>query len=181
MAEPTPAAYRRLPGRTAWFRFGGTNSPSCSLWLGPDHLLKVERSATRETYKRFFYRDIQSILLEKSSRLRTLATFNGIALVLMLILAALINRFSLNGAIFCGVCALPFAIGIAVNFVLGPTCETVLVTAVGTERLSSLGRIARAVPTIQQVTAEVEKTQGTMNFAQFALRWPVPLAMPPVN
>ena len=173
--------YRRLPGRTAWFRFGGSNSPSCSLWLGPDHLLKVERSTSRETYKRFFYRDIQSIFVEQSPRLRSLTALNGLIVFLVLILVALISQVSRGGAIFCGGFAVPFVIGLVMNLALGSTCEAVLVTAVGRERLSSLSRLSRTVVAVQQITVEVERAQGVLEFAQLVSRWPEPVSTPPVD
>lgn len=173
--------YRRLPGRTAWFRFGGSNSPSCSLWLGPDHLLKVERSTSRETYKRFFYRDIQSIFVEQSSRLRSLTALNGLIVLFVLILVALISQVSSGGAIFCGGFAVPFVIGLMMNLALGSTCEVVLVTAVGSERLSSLSRLSRTVGAVQQITVEVERAQGALEFAQLVSRWPEPVSTPPVD
>ena len=177
----TTTTYRRLPGRTAWFRFGGSNSPSCSLWLGPDHLLKVERSTSRETYKRFFYRDIQSIFVEQSPRLRSLTALNGLIVFLVLILVALISQVSRGGAIFCGGFAVPFVIGLMMNLALGPTCEAVLVTAVGRERLSSLSRLSRTVVAVQQITVEVERAQGVLEFAQLVSRWPEPVSTPPVD
>ncbi len=177
----TTTTYRRLPGRTAWFRFGGSNSPSCSLWLGPDHLLKVERSTSRETYKRFFYRDIQSIFVEQSPRLRSLTALNGLIVLFVLILVALISQVSSGGAIFCGGFAVPFVIGLMMNLALGSTCEAVLVTAVGRERLSSLSRLSRTVGAVQQITVEVERAQGALEFAQLMSRWPEPVSTPPVD
>lgn len=172
MAETITAPYRRLPGRTAWLRFGGSSSPACSLWLGPDHLLKIERSTSRETYKRFFYRDIQSIVVEQSSRLNSLAGANVLILFLLLLLIGFLNLMDLGGTVFFSVLALPFAIGIIVNLALGSTCEGVLVTAVGTERLSSLCRVKPSVRAVQLISDEVDKAQGVLDFAQLMSRWP---------
>lgn len=179
MAEPNTATYRRLPGRTAWFRFGGSSSPSCSLWLGPDHLLKIERSASRETYKRFLYRDIQSLFIEKSSRLRSLVSFNVIILLLLLTLYSVFDLFGLAGTTFLGVLALPFLIGLVMNGTLGTTCDAMLVTAVGSERLSSLCRLAPSARAVQQITTEVEKIQGAVGYSQLTLQWPAATAKSP--
>src|SRR5450432_2313403 len=178
MAETTNVTYRRLPGRTAWFRFGGSGSPVCSLWLGPDHLLKIERSASRETYKRFFYRDIHSIFVEQSSRLNSLAGFNVLILFLLLMLIVTLSLMNLGGTVFFGILALPFAIGIVVNLALGSTCDGMLVTAVGTERLSSLCRLKKAVQAVQQISSEVDLAQGKLRLDQLTLRWPASVSTP---
>lgn len=170
MAAPTTSTYRRLPGRTAWFRFGASNAPSSSLWLGPDHLLKIERSASRETYKRFFYRDIQSILLQATDRRRILTAL--LACPVVIALALLLGQIAI-GWVF-SLLLVPFATLLLVNLALGATSDAVLVTAVGTERLSSLSRLAKAQAAVKMITDEVESAQGSLDFAQLVSRWPTP-------
>ncbi len=176
MAETTTVPYRRLPGRTAWLRFGGSSSPACSLWLGPDHLLKIERSTSRETYKRFFYRDIQSIVIEATDRRRILAIFWACPIVIAGALlagqVAMVWVFSLI--------LVPFLILFFVNLALGPTSDAILVTAVGTERLSSLGRLGKAQEAVKLISSEVDKAQGALDFAQLMSRWPQPAVSPRV-
>ena len=61
MSEP-PFKYRRLPGRGR--RKQGLvflAAAHSSLWLGPDHLLSVDRIWMNEEYKRFYFRDVQAI------------------------------------------------------------------------------------------------------------------------
>lgn len=179
--EPPPAgiSYRRLPGQTPWFRFGGTSAPSTSLWLGPDHLLKVERSASRETYKRFFYRDIQAIFIEESSRRLFLTVFDLPIIGLIFLLTIGLSRTWLSGLPIAALIASPFIIGLIVNLALGRTSQAVLVTAVGTERLGSMSRLARATDSLQRIAAEVTKAQGDLPTAQLAAKWPAPAAAAP--
>ena len=176
MAALTTSTYRRLPGRTAWFRFGASRAPSSSLWLGPDHLLKIERSASRETYKRFFYRDIQSILVQDTNRRRILTAILAcpvvIAIALLLGQVGIVWVFSLL--------LVPFAALLLVNLALGATSDAVLVTAVGTERLSSLSRLSKAQEAVKLISDEVEKAQGSLDSAQLISRWPTPVSAPPV-
>ena len=49
-----------------------------SLWLGRDHLLCVDSSGYTETYKRFYFRDIQAVTIVATKR-RTV--FNGVLVV----------------------------------------------------------------------------------------------------
>ena len=181
MAETPAVAYRRLPGRSAWFRFGANNAPVSLLWLGPDHLLKIERTTSRETYKRFFYRDIQSVIVEESSRRVSLTIFNGAVLGVIVIMVVAISQFAAPSLTFAAILAAPFVVSLLVNLALGPTCEASIVTAVGTERLSSLGRLPRSIQVVNEIAAEVEKAQGSLQFAQLATRWPSPVPTPPVN
>jgi hypothetical protein len=54
--------YKKLPGRHVSI-FG----VKC-LWQGPDHLLWVEAALGQEHYRRFYYKDIQAIVLQRTSR-----------------------------------------------------------------------------------------------------------------
>ena len=179
MEPPAGISYRRLPGRTPWFRFGGTSAPSTSLWLGPDHLLKVERSASRETYKRFFFRDIQAVVIQESSRRSSIGIFDLATMLVIFLLAGAIGSFSLNSMLTAALIASPFFIGLIVNLALGRSSQAVLVTAVGTESLGSLSRLDRAADSLQRLAAEITKAQGELATAQLAAKWPAPAAPTP--
>jgi hypothetical protein len=179
MDPPAGTSYRRLPGRTPWFRFGGISAPSTSLWLGTDHLLKVERSASSENYKRFFYRDIQAIVVEQSSRRSSLVIFDvGVVVVIFLVTAA-VSSLSTAAVATASILASPFVLGLMFNVALGTTSQAVLVTAVGTEPLSSLSRLWRAAQAVQLLADEVTKAQGEVPTAQLSLKWPAPVSSPP--
>ena len=62
MTAPGAVPYRRLPGR------GRTPLGSHSLWIGEDHLLLVELRGFTETYRRFYFRDVQAIILRRTDR-----------------------------------------------------------------------------------------------------------------
>src|SRR5213593_2882508 len=61
--------YRRLTRsrvrHTGFFTLASTRS---SLWLGKDHLLNIDSNRYTEEYKRFYFRDIQSITIRKTKR-----------------------------------------------------------------------------------------------------------------
>src|SRR4030088_1939833 len=58
----SPHAYRKLPGRRFGILFTST------LWIGPDHLLSVRKGRFAEEYRRFYFSDIQAIVLQKARR-----------------------------------------------------------------------------------------------------------------
>jgi hypothetical protein len=54
--------YKKLPGHRQGFLRGA------SVWLGADHLLLVRSLRFREEYKRYYFRDIQAIVIAKAPR-----------------------------------------------------------------------------------------------------------------
>src|SRR5208283_5906459 len=76
MAEPQ---YQRLTRERTPARFAVASIARSSLWLGDDHLLFVECTGYTETYKRFYFRDIQAITIRKTT---THAVWNWITGVL---------------------------------------------------------------------------------------------------
>src|ERR1017187_936684 len=60
--SPGKFPYRKLPGDFRGFFRRNT------LWLGPDHLLLVDSTRFSETYKRFYLRDIQTVIIRKAPR-----------------------------------------------------------------------------------------------------------------
>ena len=181
MDTPDNPSYRRLAGRTAWLRFGGVSAPITKLWLGPDHLLKVERSAGSEKYKRFFYRDIQAILIEASSRRYYLNVFGLAVIGLIFLLTLVFSRSATTGLLTAFILSSPFIAGLIVNLLLGPTSSAQLVTAVGTETLSSLSRMRRGTEALQRIGEEVTKIQGELPSAKLLQHWPALIATPPVD
>ena len=62
MTPAGPIRYRKMPGHLRG-PFGGS-----SFWAGPDHFLLVRSNRFAETYKRFYYRDIQAIAVADTPR-----------------------------------------------------------------------------------------------------------------
>src|SRR5436190_14424668 len=63
-------SYRRLPGRgrktSGWIGLGATVN---TIWLTSDHLLLRETVyGLSESYKRFYFRDIQAFIVRRSPR-----------------------------------------------------------------------------------------------------------------
>jgi hypothetical protein len=134
--------YERLPGRG--MRRGSALQVIATfsrLWLGKDHLLLVDSNGFVETYKRFSFRDIQAITLTQTRR------------------RAILNAIFLSCAVFCGLFILLdhaaitvvfggllalFVLLAMINSLSAPTCRCHLTTAVQTDELPSLRRLARA-------------------------------------
>jgi hypothetical protein len=116
-----PPSYKRLSGR------GRSWTGSSRLWLGPDHILAVYYQGYNETYKRFFFADVQAFVVRQT---HTGKMWNGI----WIMLAAVFGLFALSesGAaamtLWCITAFFLFVLGI--NIAIGPTCICQVRTAV---------------------------------------------------
>ncbi len=142
----------------------GTLATRVGLWLGPDHLLCVETEGYAESYKRFYFRDIQAITLRRTSRMLVLGLFTGGCTSFFAILTVGVGDETAKW-IF-GVLTVLFAIPFIANFIYGPTCRCELRTAVQTEDLPSLSRIRRAQKVIARLQPLIAEAQGQLNEAE---------------
>ncbi len=147
----TEVVYRRLPGVAA--------SPfrRRTLWLGPDHILSVLSLPFSEQYRRFYFRDIQAIVLAEAGNSWTYYLFaSGAFLVLMFLLLG--YSWHPVWAVICGAGALAaFTVGIRV-----PNCDCYLRTATSLERLPSLGRVRAARKALALLKPLIEAAQGQL-------------------
>ena len=150
-----PSAYRRLPGKKKGFLIG-----KHTLWQGADHLLQIYSRLGVEDYKRFYFDDIQAIITRK-----TIA--GKIQNIVIAALAVLFCLFALTSggdwSYFHGSMAAMILLFLLINVYKGPTCETVLLTAVQTEKLHSLHRLKTAQAVMDQLRSIIEQRQGRIH------------------
>lgn len=154
----------RLPGR----RLDGTSSGA--LWLTSSHLLQVQNGFTRESYRRFAYRDIQALGLRRTSRGVVYNLILGGMVLLFTILAALVFSASTWAAGVFGGIAVFFLLLMVFNILRGPTVRCDLRTAVGLYPLPSLGRMRPARRALELIRQRVEAVQGALSEAALAER-----------
>lgn len=145
-------AYNRMPGRHR-LPLGTAQS----LWMGADHLLLVSRNRFSETYSRFYYRDIQSIVIIRNDRWK--AWFLPLApLAIVTFVAAMMSdgwaRFA------WGVPSAIAILALIIDILLGPSCATSLRTAVQTLELLSLRRLRTAEKTADLLRSAIEDAQN---------------------
>lgn len=153
------SSYRRLPGKKKGFLIG-----QHTLWQGSDHLLQIYSRFGAEDYKRYYFDDIQAIITRKT----------GFGRIQNIILAALTGLFCLfavtsggSWSLFHATIAAVIVIILLINILKGATCETVLLTAVQTEKLYSLNRLKKAEPVMNRLRSIIEDRQGRINPAHF--------------
>ena len=177
MAE---ASYHRLT-RTSR-QFAVAFAPRVSLWLGSDHLLLVEHSGYTESYKRFYFRDIQAITVMETARRsvwnRVLAvplTICAVGLALSIFAERSVVA-SITWAIFSAVIVLP----LVVNNLRGTACTCQLRTAVQTEELASLSRVRQTQGVLDRIRPLIAAAQGQLTSEEATARMREAAATPPI-
>jgi hypothetical protein len=150
----TAHPYRRLPGT------GSGVLESTRLYLGADHLLQVASSGFTERYRRFYFRDIQSITLRKSMHGKVW----NIICVLVAFLPGVLAQGASGAARFAwwSVAGI-FLLLLALNILRGPTCVCQIRTAVQTRALPSLNRLRRASRVLAQLRPLIAAAQEAMS------------------
>jgi hypothetical protein len=145
--------YKNLQG----FSFNIFNAPS--LWIGPDHLLSVDAVLFQEKYKRYYYSDIQAIVMIRTNRHHFWTAIWG-ALVLLCGLAVL---FSSGAGYVSGTFLGLFSTALIVNLALGPACKAHIQTAVQIQNLRSFRRMRSAGKAMDRIKVLVEQAQGALD------------------
>jgi hypothetical protein len=147
----TGSQYSRLPGRSGFFI-------SHSLWLTADHVLSVRRNPFSESYRRYYFADIQAIVLTELPNL--IAPYGYTVGVLLLVTtAALFYTQHPAWGVFCALVSLA---AILASW-RSADCACYVQTSISSEMLPSLRQKVNAGKTLALLKAQVEKTQGAVN------------------
>jgi len=168
------SAYQQLPGKKKGFLIGHH-----TLWQGADHLLQIYSRLGVEDYKRYYFDDIQAIITRKT----------GSGRIQNIVIGALSGLFCLfavtaggGWSLFHAAIAAAILLILLINVLKGPTCETVLLTAVQTEKLHSLHRLKKTEPVMNRLRSIIEGRQGRINpsfFDKRSVSSPAQTARPP--
>ena len=154
VSSPAPV-YRKL---TPMHRGLGTMT---QLWLGPDHLLHVQSTGYSESYRRFYLRDIQClVLVHTASR-----TYLAVTLTVLLLIIGAIVVGSGGRLVGCAILAgvfLPFFLW---NHLLGAGCRVVVVTAVQQENVTALSRLPKTRRIMAELKPLIEAAQADLTAA----------------
>ena len=153
--EENRERYRKLPGHRRGFLFGS------SVWLGSDHLLLVKSARFREEYKRFYFRDVQAIVVAKARRFHISTRAAAIAALWLFALAPIHGLERNLQAWFwaAGSAALVVA---WVFFSAARGCRCRIYTAVSSEELPSLYCIDTARRFLEKVEPYLAQAQGVI-------------------
>lgn len=148
----TRQKYRKIPGRRRGFIV------SASLWTGADHLLAVRSARFQEQYKRFYFRDIQAIVITEAPRfVLSMPLLAAAALLLTGVLIVRVLLPALDTWLWLLLVALTAA-WIYISMAQSCTCR--LYTAVSREDLPSLYRRWTARKALAEMEQRIAQVQG---------------------
>ena len=149
-----PNSYVKLPG------VGHQIGSYTRLYRGGDHLLQVSSVTFSESYKRFYFRDIQAFIVVRTQDWLVVI---GLFLFLALLLTGLAMGVgdSVGSVVLGSFAALMLVLALIVGL-RGPSCRCLVRTAVQTEKLPSLNRLRRAEKILSELTPLIAAAQGTM-------------------
>jgi hypothetical protein len=162
VAAPVTHPYKKLPGKAR------TLVTTSRLWLGDDHILLVKSTRIVEEYRRFYFPDVQAMIIR-----RTMPFHYGWAAALFA--AALLTARLSRSPVWTGAVV---AASAAFLWLRGPACVCHLHTAVQTERLPSLHRIKTAERVTAILREQIEQRQGALADVPDDLQQPLPWALP---
>jgi hypothetical protein len=178
--------YRRLTRAHAKSTFSIAFTSRSSLWLGDDHLLCVDSSGYTETYKRFYFRDIQCIVITET---KWQTIWNGFLMMppAFALIGFMISAFPwkqhVGAAIAWSIVTTVFLVPLIINNIRGATCICQLRTAVQIEELPSLCRVRQTRKVLETIRPLIVATQGMLTTEEVSARLreaaqPVPNAPP---
>ena len=147
--------YHKLPGSKKGFLIG-----KYTLWQGSDHLLQIFSRVGVEEYKRFYFNDIQAVITRKTA----VGTIQNMVIGFLVLIFTLPAIFFDEGwSLFYAVVAAAMLLLLVVGLIRGPTCKTILMTAVQTEKLHTLHRLKTTSKVMDRLRVHIHQTQGTLN------------------
>jgi len=154
--------YKRLTRGGRHTKVAFVSSVSSSLWLGKDHLLLVESNGYSEKYKRFYFKDIQALIIRKTRVGIIRAIVLGV-IAFFFALLAIATRDEVVGLSIMGSIAFLLAVIGVSDVLFGPTASCSLRTAVQVEQLPSLNRARRAQKVLELLKPLITAAQGSMS------------------
>lgn len=166
-----PRLYRRLGStRKLGFATGGW----ISLYAAADHLLLRTSSGFVETYRRFYFVDIEAITVRTTVR----GIFWNAGLGLGLFISLLVILLQPGPHIVSGFFAGIFVSLLILNIALGTTCATQLQTRVQ-KRALPIRRVRKALHVVDQLSSNIQTAQAEIALAT-AAQAQVPVATPAI-
>ena len=127
-----------------------------SLWVGRDHLLHIATGIFVEDYKRFYFRDIQFLIVHKSN---SWLVWNFVLLFLAFVSAMITFAFGDIERLVAGIITILLIMTVLISFIRGPGCVCYIQTAVQKHRLRSISRIMKAQKIMDSLKPIIHRSQ----------------------
>jgi len=148
--------YKRLPGRKR--KFVGKDT----IWAGADHMLLVESTGMSEDYKRFYYKDIQSISITRTKTEIIKNSFISVLALLFFLMASSFLKSEEGLSIFLFIISSVFFLFLIINLIQGASCICWITTAVQRIKLKPVNRCRQAVKMMTIIGPRIEQVQGVL-------------------
>ena len=159
--------YQRLTRTKS--QHGVVTSGRSSLWLGPDHLLRIDSSGYTENYRRFFLRDIQAVIIRKTDGLQIRILVHGI-FMLIWVLSALSAADPIWRGVWWALTGVSLVL-LVINLLLGPCCAFHIKTAVQNEAIPSINRLRKAREVLERLRPLLVSAQGQLSPEEILARY----------
>ena len=155
---------RRLPGRTPSLRVSRAQG-GARLWVDDRQLVQETVRYHTQEVQWFAFEDIQAMQIRHTTR--GLVYNTVLCALLVLPLVGLVTQLVSERPEFGEELTLSIIVGVLVlllviNLLRGPTCRTVLTTALGPQPLPSLSRMRTAQRALDAIIQGVESVQGAL-------------------
>ena len=131
-----------------------------TLWEGADYLLSVRGTRFNEEYRRYYYRDIEALIVEDCARAGSIGAW--IVSVILLAIAIGIVANSSKPVALAALCVVVAFILVRLAVSLRYSCRCVIQTAVSRDELPSLIRKWAAAKTIPRIRQRILAAQGSL-------------------
>jgi hypothetical protein len=155
--------YIRLPGGAISLR------TRARLYMGKDHLLSLLNTGYTESYKRFYFKDIQAIVAQKTGDGTLWSIVHAIFTVAWILIALIIDEPVLS-FVFGWIPAGIFLVLFLGNLLSGPTCVSYIYTAVTKEKLRSLSRLRKAQSVMNTLRPFIDNAQGKFTSEEIRIK-----------
>jgi hypothetical protein len=146
--------YVQLPGSYRGFL------RKASLWEGIDHILSVKGTRFNEEYRRFYFRDIQAVIVENRPRWGSLGWW--IILLILLFIASIAAAENDPHYSWVALLLLVLVLIVRLHMVFSRSCRCSLQTAVSREELPSVLRRSAAEALIRRLETRIAMEQGNL-------------------
>ena len=156
------------------------------LFLGPDHLLLVRSSRFEERYQRFYFKDIQALVVTGLPSRTWLQASMGVLAGIIFLLALTVVPIAGWRALLGMIGVFPAVLALA-DYLRGERCSMILKTAVSNEPLPPVSRMSVARLVISRLKPAIEQTQQGEWTAEMTpasgmpVMAPRPLQLPPAS
>ncbi|MFH0879929.1 MAG: hypothetical protein V2A34_09470 [Lentisphaerota bacterium] len=145
-----------------------------TLYAGPDHMVLIRRTGYVETYKRFYFNDIQAIIVQLTNH----RLYWSLVFAVPLVMSLLWFLFSRQAqAVVAASLAAFWGLLLLINALRGPCCAFRIQTRINEEKISMISRLRAAEKARRILEKRIGGVQGLLS-REAVLAQPPPPAQP---